>query len=289
MKMPFHQEQLEFMIHLARNRVEFLDPVFRFLAYFDSPYFFFVLIPVIWIGFSYQWGLRIFYWFTLNNLINSYAKYLIGWPRPSTDLPEIGMQHPHSFGFPSGGAQTCLFLGTILIYYWRTPAAWIIGISYILIISFSRLYLGVHYPLDVLGGWIIALLLVTLLIKSKEPLEKFLAKRGLLFCLILTLAIPLILMRIVHTSSIYYIMGSVMGVGVGSYFSLKYHLFLPWPHNLNEGIGRSFIGIALIFLMVSLWPSTQSFAKSFVTGLLMSLVASPVCRWFIDFKLHHKE
>lgn len=293
MSIPFHQEQLEFMIGLARNRIGFFDPLFRFLAYFDSPYFFFVLIPVIWIGFSYQWGLRVFYWFTFNNILNSYAKYLVQWPRPSTELPEIAMQHPSSFGFPSGGAQTCFFLGALLIYYYRTRAAWITGSLYILIISFSRLYLGVHYPIDVLGGWLIGALLLALFIFLTDPLERFLKQQGLFFGLILNIAIP-ILMMLFFTNpavySIYYIMGSVMGVGIGSYFSLKYHLFLPPPRNMNEGFGRSIIGIMLIFFIISLWPGdSQSFIKSFIASLTMSLAASPICRWFINCKVKREK
>ena len=162
------------MTDLIRNRIEFLDPFFRFLNYFDTPYFFFVVIPVIWLGFSYKWGIRIFYWVTLNNLIISFAKNAIGWPRPSTDMPELGFFHPHSFGFPSGGAQMSMFLGGLLIYYGRTPLARIIGPVYILLISFSRLYLGVHYPLDVLGGWVFGLMLLAIFILMRNPLEKWL-------------------------------------------------------------------------------------------------------------------
>ena len=279
--LPYHQQQLEFMSDLARSRIEWLDPFFRFLHYFDSPYFFFILIPIIWIGFSYQWGLRIFYWFTFSNLVNSFAKHAVGWPRPNTDLPELGLFQPTSPGFPSGGAQTCLFLGGLLIYYWRTPAAWIIGTIYILLISFSRLYLGVHYPIDILGGWAIASIILVLFILLKDPLEKWLVKRGLLFCLILSLVIPALVMVLMPRNGIYYVVGSTMGVGLGTYFSLKNHLFLPKPKSLSEGVGRSVIGIAILLLVVLLWPGKESFAQSFTAGLFMSLAASPICKWFI--------
>lgn len=276
--LPYHQQQLDFMSDLAQNRLEFLNPLFEFLNYFDTPYFFFVLIPIIWLGYSYQWGIRIFYWFTLNSLVNSYAKKWVGWPRPSTDLPEIGLMHPHSHGFPSGGAQICMFLGILFIYYSRTRAAWIIGSIYILLISFSRLYLGVHYPIDILGGWAIALCLAALFIKLKDPLEKWLIKKGLFFSFLLSLLIPLFILLIDSKTS--YIMGSTLGVGIGTYFSLKNHLFLPPSKSLAEGVGRSLMGIAMIFLIVFLWPSSfPRFSQSFIAGLFMSLAASPICKW----------
>jgi len=283
--LPFHQEQLEFMVGLTGNRIEFLDPLFRFLAYFDTPYFFFVLIPVIWLGFSYKWGLRIFYWFTFNNLLINLAKNAVGWPRPSTDLPEIGFFHPTSYGFPSGGAEVAFFLGGILIYYWRTPAAWFIGTIYILLLSFTRLYIGVHYPIDILGGWALAAIVLTLFIITKEPLENWLAKKGPTLTLPLSLGLPLALILAFPVPSIYYPMGSAIGVGIGTYFSLKHHLFLRKPANLNEGIGRSFIGIAMIFMIVMLIPGEQSFFKSWIAGLFMSVAASPICRWFVEKKV----
>lgn len=273
------------MIDLANNRPEWLDPFFRFLNFFDTPYFFFVLIPVIWLGFSYKWGLRIFYWFILNNLVINWAKNAIGWPRPSTDLPEVGLLHPNSFGFPSGGAQVAMFLGGLLIYYWRTPTAWVIGIAYILLLSFARLYLGVHYPLDILGGWVLAWILIALFIFSKDPLEEWLVKKGLKFSLLLSLAIPLALILAFPKPSVYYPMGAALGVAIGTYFSLKNHLFLPKPKNLNEGIGRAFIGVAILFLILFLIPEEKTFFLPFIAGLFMSLAASPICRWFIDRKV----
>ena len=276
--LPFHREQLEFISSLASHRSPFLDPFFRFLNYFDSVYFFFALIPIIWIGFSYRWGLRTFYWFTLNSLVNTFAKNCFGWPRPSTDVPELGFFHPSSNGFPSGGAQISLFLAGLLIYRWRSPAAWVIGLGYALLISFSRLYLGVHYPLDLLGGWAIAALLLALFVFTKAPLEKWLSKQPPLFLLFLSLMIPLVVLLISQRDSINYMMGSVMGVGVGTYFSLRFHLFLSSPKTAREALGRSLFGIALLFLVVIGWPA-EFWLKSFTVGLFMSLLASPIYRW----------
>jgi len=281
--LPFPEKQLQFMTWLAGIRSPSLDPFFRFLNYFDTPYFFFVLIPIIWLGYSYQWGLRIYYWFTLNSLLNPFVKQMVGWPRPCTDVPEIGMFHFTDNGFPSGGAQVCMFLGAVFIYYWRSRTAWIVGMTYILLISFSRLYLGVHYPIDILGGWAIAIAMFFLFINMENSLEKFLAKQGLFSCLVLSLLFPLILILVAPGKS--YIAGSLVGAGLGTYFSLKYRLFLPASKTIAQGVYRSSVGLAFIFLFVFFWPSEfPLFSKSFATAFFLSLAASPICKWAMTCK-----
>jgi undecaprenyl-diphosphatase len=69
------------------------------------------------------------------------------------------------YSFPSGHATLAVgFYGTLtllLAYRLRGYARWLVaacGVSLVLLIGFSRLYLGVHYPTDVLAGYLAALL-----------------------------------------------------------------------------------------------------------------------------------
>jgi membrane-associated phospholipid phosphatase len=267
--LPFHDQQLYFIAQLAQNRPEWLNPFFRLLYYFDTPYFFFILIPIVWLGISYQWGLRIFYWFSLNNLLILSLKTAFGWPRPNTEHPELGLFPSTSYGFPSGGALICMFLGGLLITYWRTTAAWIIGCTYILLVSFSRLYLGVHYPLDILGGWIVAWIMLFLFITLNDPIERFLIKKGPPFCLALTFGIPLLILPFAPPHpAIRDSLSAAMGIGLGTYLSFRYHLFLPPAPALPESVCRSLLGIALIFLALL-------FSSPFLAAFLMSFGASP--------------
>ncbi len=249
-------------------------------------YFFFVLIPLIWLGFSYRWGIRLFYWLSFNSVMIHLLKYWIGWPRPSTEMPELGMLHPSTTGFPSGGAESSLFLGGLLIYYWRTNLAWIIGITYMLLISFSRLYLGVHYPIDLLGGWILGFIMLGLLVKTRAPLERWLEQKGLRFCLLLSLALPLGVMFAVRKPAISFTMGACVGIGLGTYFSLKHQWFLPKPKTINEGLGRASIGIAILFAVLFVFPGGLHFAKALTAALFMSLGASPIAQWLMKTKIH---
>lgn len=77
------------------------------------------------------------------------------WPR---------LINEHGASFPSGHATTSAALVTFLaLLLWRTPWRWpavILGALYALLVGYSRLVLGVHYPTDVLAGWLTGLSVV---------------------------------------------------------------------------------------------------------------------------------
>ena len=73
--------------------------------------------------------------------------------------------HASFYSFPSGHATVAVgfygMLTLILAYRLRGKARWAVAVSgviVVLFIGFSRLYLGVHFPTDVLAGYLAALL-----------------------------------------------------------------------------------------------------------------------------------
>ena len=62
-------------------------------------------------------------------------------------------------------ASSALALALIILC-WRTRWRWLAligGAIYMIIIGLSRIYLGVHYPSDILAGWCVSLVWVLLL------------------------------------------------------------------------------------------------------------------------------
>lgn len=88
-------------------------------------------------------------------LVNIALKSLFARTRP--DLWEQLITET-SYSFPSGHAMLSSVVAVVLIILcWRTryrSAALVAGLVFMMLISFSRLYLGVHFPTDVLGGWL---------------------------------------------------------------------------------------------------------------------------------------
>ena len=88
-------------------------------------------------------------------------KLLVGRPRPAVTDPEILVLLPTSSSFPSGHSMlsALIYLTLALLVAGRLQGrrvrVYLIAASIVLtmLIGFSRMYLGVHYFTDVLGGW----------------------------------------------------------------------------------------------------------------------------------------
>lgn len=80
-------------------------------------------------------------------------------PRPSADVV-MSITHPQSMSFPSGHALSAMVLYASLVIAAAavgnqrlTRIATVVAVVAIPLMGFSRVYLGVHFPSDVLAGW----------------------------------------------------------------------------------------------------------------------------------------
>lgn len=276
---PFYEKQLDFIRWLHELRTpwrEGLDEFFKFLNYFDRPEFLFILLPAIWVGYHWKSGLRLFYILMLSGITNILLKAFFMEPRPFQIDPSIGLISVEGYGFPSGATQTVILLSGLLLNSYKNKWTWILCINYVFWISLSRIYLGVHFPTDILGGWIVGAFLWALYTYVRPLLEKRLEKLDLLKLFVLSQAFPILVLNI---SPRYALLA--MTVGVGLSLSKYFNLLLNYPKNKKQLVLRAAIGIVGTFAVAgigSLLPIDpvlwNHFFQSMAIGLWLSLGAN---------------
>jgi hypothetical protein len=128
---------------------------------------------------------------------NSILKLAFQGPRPYWyDERVVAHTTESSFGVPSGHSQNgVVFWGTIAAWIGR-PWAWITAIAIVFLIGLSRMYLGVHFPHDVLVGWAVGALLLWAFTHWEAPALAAIKRRSFVEQILIALAVSLALILI---------------------------------------------------------------------------------------------
>lgn len=151
-------------------RTPLLDRFFIFCNFFDTATFAILLVLTVGIFINRKLGIRLAFILSVAAIFNKCMKLTFGMPRPLHLDPTLGILTASSPGFPSGAAQNSLLLCGILIKEWSNSFKWIIGPSYVIIICLSRMYLGLHFPIDIVGGLFSGIFLLFLYLKLTPKL-----------------------------------------------------------------------------------------------------------------------
>lgn len=146
-------------------------------SFLGTENFFLLLLPALYWCIEDGIGLRVGIILLLSTSVNDSLKMFFHGPRPywySTDV--IAYAKETSFGVPSGHAQIATGIWGMLAASLRKWWAWLIAILFILMIGISRIYLGVHFPHDVILGWLIGAFLLWLVLRFWQPVTQWLKK-----------------------------------------------------------------------------------------------------------------
>ena len=167
------------------HRVAFLDPFFIFLS--AAATLITYSVPVLLLIYSYakkrkvlqRKGWLVLIALTINSAIVDELKKLVHRPRPFVTYSYIhNLVAVSTFSFPSGHTAEVSMLAIALSvlfwgHRWEKALAW----SWAILIAYSRLALGVHYPGDVIGSFLISFMVAFPILKGMIHLN-FLQIKG---------------------------------------------------------------------------------------------------------------
>lgn len=229
---------------IQKFRTPWLDVFFKFLNFFDTYFFYVLFIPVIWIGYNRKFGIRLFFILFLSFIINEQLKNIFMFPRPSQINPTLGIIHLDTYSFPSGAAQNAILISLIFIHHFRNKI-WpiFLGIGYWFFISFSRMYLGVHFLSDLIGGWVVGLLLFLIYLYIFPKIETHIYKKPV-FSFWFYQGFFLLLLFVPGLSRFVF---AILGVFLGLFLSFEFNMFLQNAKNIKEFFLRSFLALFGLF------------------------------------------
>jgi hypothetical protein len=152
----------------------------KLITEFGSVALYIILLPLIYWCIDEKKCLRLGVMVLVSVWLNITLKLALDQPRPFFESydPSVGIIGERMGGFPSGHAQNSLVMWGIIASWGKQKRLYGIAAFFCLLIGFSRMYLGVHFPTDILGGWIIGGILLAVYFCTEKRIEALLAAHG---------------------------------------------------------------------------------------------------------------
>ncbi len=150
-----------------------LDVFFSVLIILGTVYVWLALVPALWWKGKRNEAVDLFLLILLVLVVTTVLKFLFAAPRPE-DIREVPFSIPGYFAydmysFPSNHASRAFACATFLSFRFRK---WTVPLFvYAFLIGLAKIYVGAHYPLDIIGGAMVGLVVSLMFIRlGKLPL-----------------------------------------------------------------------------------------------------------------------
>jgi len=227
-----------------------MDPFFKALTYLGDETFFLLSLPCIYWCLNKKIGARLSVLFLSSAYINMVAKTMADLPRPFEYSPDIqSLVAATGGGFPSGHTQgAVVFWGYLACCYPNIFFRCLAGLL-IVGIPLSRVYLGVHFPIDLAGGYLIGTVLLYGFIKGEPHFAHWKDTIGFTGLLAATFCLPVLLAFLFsEEKTAVAAMAALAGLGVGFILEERYLGFETARAYGRKGAGFT-AGIAVFALI----------------------------------------
>lgn len=261
--------ELEILRHIQSIANPFFDFLFQLITICGEQIVLISIISIIYWALDKKFGEYIAYSVLTSVLLNNAIKDIFKMKRPIGEegIRTLREQTATGYSFPSGHTQSASsFYGSMAIYL-KNRVMYIIATIMIILIGFSRLYLGVHYPKDVIVGGILGVLTSLICYKLYNRVEN----KMLLY--VVTFAIFIPALTFAHSADFIKGMGTYLGFIIGIYIEKRYVNFST-EGNTGNKIIRVLLGIVILLVLQLglkvILPSGTIF--SFIRYALISLI-----------------
>lgn len=208
-----------------------------------------VIFPIVWWGFSWKLGARLLVALVLSVYLNALLKDWVALERPFRYAPIDHITTPDEYSFPSGHAQNAAVVWGLLALHFRKRWFWYLCAVIVLFIGFSRVYLGVHFPTDVLAGWSLGALLAWVYARWSKSGADWVSHLPVPAQLALALGVPSILTMLHATRNTAMAFGGLAGA-LGGLAAARSKRLYPEdaPRSRRAWLLLGLVGLPVLFL-----------------------------------------
>ncbi len=279
--LDFMAEIMEFVVSL-RNPV--LDFIFTLITMIGEDIFFILVVAWFYWCLDKDFGYRLGFAYMTSGFINVWIKELMRIPRPFEvlDIEPMRIETAGGYSFPSGHTQQASALIMSLMLKLKKRWLYVTGTAVIILVAFSRIYLGVHWPFDVLAGIAAAFLCVMYSnwlydVSKKKNMPELLA----------ALIIPAIAgMFYFRTETYYKVAGTVAGLWLGCVVETRF-IGYRTEGPLWKQIIKYVVGLAGLLAIKELGKLVlpvflfSDFFRYFLMGIWMTIIAPLLFRFVL--------
>lgn len=157
--------ELSFIKWVQSFHTEFLDQIFILITMLGEEYFYILVLGYMYWCSNKEITRYLVLSLTFSSVLNGAMKEIVNSQRPYlvADIRALRVETALGTSFPSGHTQTVVSFYFALAMRVKKAWAWILGSTLVVLVGLSRIYLGVHWPRDVVGAIILGVLSVLMM------------------------------------------------------------------------------------------------------------------------------
>ncbi|MEM3832681.1 MAG: phosphatase PAP2 family protein [Thermoprotei archaeon] len=169
---PNIPENLVVFQFIISNRLQYLNDFMILLSKYGREYFWTFVVILLWVfgkEKEKKSSILMALGFIIAIIFGEFSKMLIMQPRPSV-LFYLIPEKLNDYSYPSGHAlivATGAIIALLMLPLFVSIPLLIEAIA----VSYSRIYIGVHWPIDILGGWILGIAIALFAVSMYEKID----------------------------------------------------------------------------------------------------------------------
>jgi len=278
--------QIEIIKFIQFFTSPFADVIFQLITMTGEETFYILVASTIFWCVNKKFGYKLGFALLTGTIVNTALKDIVNSARPIgvSGIRSLRLETATGQSFPSGHTQGSTTFWVSFINQIRKKWIYAVGILVISLVGFSRMYLGVHYPIDIIGGIIIGIIWTFISNYIFEYAE--VNRNPWIFMIII---VPMIIgLMYIKQKTYYAISGTVLGFYFGYILETKYVLYDVKNTRLKQLIklvlGLTVLltlkGVLKVILPISLF---SDFFRYFIVGLWITVGAPYIFKRFINY------